>query len=121
MRDGLSRLQESPQGLILPALELLEVRALGLPAPCRVCTVLREEANTPALGYMCGAHWLTCPPGPPPAGCSLGGPRGGVGTGSPHLQEEADLIHALVLRDEGLEKQIKRLHGLLVQRLVARE
>lgn len=34
-----------------------------------------------------------------------------------HLQEEADFIHALVLTDEGLEKQIERLHGLLVQHL----
>ena len=48
MRDSLSRLRESPQGLILPALGLLEVRALGLSAPCRVRTILREEANTPS-------------------------------------------------------------------------
>lgn len=37
---------------------------------------------------------------------------------NPHLQEEADLIHGLVLRDEGLEEQVKCLHGLLVQHLL---
>lgn len=37
---------------------------------------------------------------------------------NPHLQEEADLVHALVLGDEGLKEQVKCLHGLLVQHLL---
>ena len=35
----------------------------------------------------------------------------------PHLQEEADLVHAPILGDEALQEQAERLHGPLVQHL----
>lgn len=59
---------------------------------------LRESRARIALGSESRQFCAPCPAGP-------------------HLQQEAHLVHALVLGEEALEKQVQRLHGFLVQRL----
>lgn len=67
-------------------------------------------------------HTHTSTPHPPLSLAARAGARAGAGIPTllvyrPHLQEEADLIHARVLRDEVLEEQVQGTHCLLVQHL----
>lgn len=88
------------------------LHAAEAPASARtVATAPRE------LGSGCGG---ACAPGTHPE-CTLGNARRPAAPEAPepgpHLQQEADLVHALVLRDESPEEQVERLHGLPVQHL----